>query len=196
MALKINPFDECPVYETKHFIFKLVAEEDAEDLFICYSDPITLKHMNNDNCNGEWRPKSANELKNAWQKDYENRTFLRWSVKDKNNSRVIGTIEIAPLPWGKWFFGNEKPIGILRIDLLSSYEKQEFFTEIIYLMSTKIANDFEVDKIIMKAFPDEPEKVNALLLNNFYPDINKEIEYDDYYIKIYIINLNGETDND
>jgi hypothetical protein len=181
---KKNPFDECPIYETEHFIFRLVNEEDAEDLFICYSDPKTLKHMNNDNCAGEWHPKSADELKYAWQSDYERREFVRWSIKDKYTGSVIGTIEIAPLPWGKWFFGDEPPIGILRIDLLSSFEKQEFFYEIIGLMATEIADDFEVNKIIMKAPPDEPEKVNALILNQFYPDTNKEIKYDHYYIKL------------
>jgi RimJ/RimL family protein N-acetyltransferase len=64
----MNPFDECPIYETKHFTFKRVCEEDAEDLFICYSDPVTLKHMNNDNCSGEWRPASADELKTHGRK--------------------------------------------------------------------------------------------------------------------------------
>lgn len=182
--MKKNPFDECPVYETENFIFRLVNKDDAEDLFICYTDPITLKHMNNDNCPGEWCPKSADELKNAWQKDYENRTFIRWSIKYKNTNKVIGTIEIAPLPWGKWFFGAEPPVGILRLDLLSSFEKQEVFWEIIHMMSTELADDFEVRKIIMKAPPDEPEKVNALILNYFYPDTKKEFRYNDYYIKI------------
>ena len=181
---KVNPFDECPVYETEHFIFKRVSEEDAEDLFICYSDPITLKHMNNDNCNGEWHPTSADELKNAWQKDYERRTFIRWSIKYKNTDKVIGTIEIAPLPWGKWFFGSETPIGILRLDLLSSFEKQEVFSEIINMMATELANDFEVHKIIMKAPPNEPERVNALISNHFYSDTKKEFKYDNYYIRI------------
>ena len=181
---KVNPFDECPVYETEHFVFSLVCEEDAEDLFVCYSDPITLKHMNNDNCGGEWHPKSSDELKNAWQKDYERRTFLRWSVKYKNTGRAIGTIEIAPLPWGRWFFGTEPPVGILRIDLLSSFEKQAFFSEIIHLMATEIADDFEVNKVIMKAPPDEPERVNALISNHFHFDSNNEIGYDHYYIRI------------
>lgn len=180
---KVNPFDECPVYETEDFIFKLVNQDDAEDLFICYTDPITLKHMNNDNCSGEWRLKSADELKNAWQKDYENRTFIRWSIKCKSTGKVIGTIEIAPLPWGKWFFGAEPPIGILRLDLLSSFEKPEVFSEIIHMMSTQLADDFEVNKVIMKALPEEPEKVSALLSNHFHPDTVNEFQYDNYYIK-------------
>ncbi len=181
---KPNPFDECPVYETQHFIFKRVCEDDAEDLFICYTDSITLKHMNNDNCPGEWRPEASDELKHAWQRDYENRTFLRWSIHEKSVGKVIGTIEIAPLPWGQWFFGEEPPVGILRIDLLSMYEKEEVFSEIISLMSTELSDDFEVNKIIMKAPPDEPARFNALISNGFYPDINKECKYDHYYIRV------------
>jgi len=180
---KINPFDECPIYETEHFIFRLVNETDAKDLFICYSDPITLKHMNNDNCNGEWHPKSADELKNAWQRDYELRHFLRWSIKNKETDKIIGTIEIAPLPWGKWFFGKEPPIGILRLDLLSVYEQEMIFIEIIGLMGTELANDFEVNQVIMKALPNESGKVNALIKNQFIPYELPDFPYKHYYMK-------------
>ena len=180
---KVNPFDECPIYETAHFIFRLVNEEDAEDLFICYSDPITLQHMNNDNCNGEWRPTSSEELKYAWKKDYERRTFLRWSIKDKIVGKVVGTIEIAPLPWGRWFFGQETPIGILRIDILSTYEKETVFVEIITLMSFELANDFEVNQVIMKALPEESEKASALLQNQFCPYTKASFPYSHYYMK-------------
>jgi len=180
---KPNPFDECPVYETKHFIYRRVSEADAEDLFICYSDPVTLSHMNNDNCKGEWRPASADELKNAWQKDYERRVFIRWSIKDKNTGRVVGTIEIAPLPWGRWFFGKETPIGILRLDLLSGYEQDAVFVEIIGMVASELANDFEVDQVIMKATPDEPGRVNALIINQFRPYTLENFPYKYYYMK-------------
>ncbi len=181
---KINPFDECPIYETENFIFRLVNENDADDLFVVYTDPITLKHENRDGFSGEWNLKSADELKNVWQKEYKNREFVRWSIINKEISRVIGTIEIAPIPWGKWFFGPEAPIGILRVDLLSSFEKQEYFTEIINMMATKLADDFEVTKIIMKSPPNQPNKVNALILNHFHPYTSEEFKYDDYYIRI------------
>jgi hypothetical protein len=183
MQKKVNPFDECPVYETENFIFKLVNEDDAEDLFVCYSDPVTLKHMNNDNCKGEWRPATADELKHAWQKDYERRTFIRWSIKDRNTGKVIGTIEIAPLPWGRWFFGKKKPVGILRIDILSIYEKEAVFIEITKLMASKLANDMEVNQVIIKAPPDETEKVNALIKNQFIPYTLKDFPYEYYYMK-------------
>jgi hypothetical protein len=51
-------------------------------------------------------------------------------------------------------------------------------------MATDLANDFEVTKIIMKAPPDEPDRVNALIANHFYPDNNKEFKYDNYYFKL------------
>ncbi len=184
---KVNPFDECPVYETEHFIFSHVHEKDAEDLLVCYCDPVTLSHMNNDNCNGEFRCASIDVMKNAirlWRMEYERRTFLRWSVISKENGKAIGTIEIAPLPWGKWFFGEETPIGILRVDLLSSYEQEANYAEIIRLMASKLANDFEVNQVIMKAPPDEPCKVSALVANRFQPD--QGFSFDHYYVRTVI----------
>jgi RimJ/RimL family protein N-acetyltransferase len=183
---KVNPFDECPIYETENFTYRLVNDNDTEDLFICYSDPVTLSHMNNDNCNGEFRCASIDIMKDAirrWQKDYERRTFLRWSLIKKNIGKAIGTIEIAPLPWGKWFFGKETPVGILRIDLLSKYEQESIFTEIVGLMTTELANDFEVNQVIMKAPPNEQEKINALVINQFHPYILTDFPYEHYYMK-------------
>ena len=183
---KTNPFDECPIYETKSFTYRLVNNDDAEDLFVCYSDLVTLSHMNNDNCNGEFHCASIDVMKDAirrWQKDYERKTFLRWSIISKDIGKAIGTIEIAPLPWGKWFFGKEPPIGILRIDLLSDYEQEAFFTEIICLMASEMADDFEVNQVIIKAPPDEPEKVKALIANQFNPCTLKNFLYEHYYTK-------------
>jgi hypothetical protein len=169
---KANPFDECPVYETGQFRYRLVREEDAEDLFLCYCDPVTWSHMNADNCNGKPQRMTRERMKDwirLWQRDYQRRTFLRWSVLCKDTGKAAGTMEIAPLPWGRWFFGTPPPIGILRMDLLSVFERQEVLSEIIGLMASELANDFEVNQVIMKAPPDEPEKVNALLANQFQP---------------------------
>lgn len=183
---KINPFDECPVYETKSFILSLISLDDAEDLFVCYSDPITLSHMNNDNCSGEFMCPTVDVMRNAinsWLAEYENRTFVRWSVKDKESKKVVGTIEIAPLPWGRWFFGEEKPNGILRIDLLSDYEKEEAFIELVGIIASELANDFEVNQVIMKAVPEEVGKVNALIKNNFQPYVLTDFPFKHYYIR-------------
>ncbi len=183
---KANPFDECPVYETEHFIYSFIDENDAEDLFACYSDPVTLSHMNNDNCSGEFRCASIDVMKDAircWQEEYERRTFIRWSIKDKDTGKGIGTIEIAPLPWGKWFFGKETPIGILRIDLLSVYEQEANFVEIIRLLASELANDFEVSQVIMKAPPDELSKVNALATNQFQPYGKGAFRFEHYFVK-------------
>jgi RimJ/RimL family protein N-acetyltransferase len=181
MTTKPNPFDECPVYETEHFICALVSPDDAEDLFAVYTDPVTLSHTNNDNCSGEWRLKSPDEIKNAWQEDYKQRQFVRWSVKDKTLNKAIGTIEIAPIPWGRWFFSDVPPIGILRLDLRSDYENKAAFTEIYALMGSELASDFAVKQVITKAPPDEPDRIAALTANGFTPYETEEYKY--YYIK-------------
>ena len=77
----------------------------------------------------------------------------------------------------------EPPIGILRLDLLSTYEQETIFTEIIRLMGTELANDFEVNQVIMKAPPDEPERINALVANHFKPYAFEKFPHKNYYMK-------------
>jgi hypothetical protein len=102
-------------------------------------------------------------------------------VKDKTENKAIGTIEIAPLPWGRWFFGDVPPIGILRLDLRSDYESKAVFKEIYALMGSELASDFDVKQVITKAPPDEPNRIAALLANAFVPYETKKYEY--YYMK-------------
>ena len=183
---KANPFDECPVYETERFTCRLVHEDDAEDLFLCYSDPVTASHANGDNCKGAFRCTSAGVMKDwicGWRNAYAQRTFVRWSVIDKGTGKAVGTMEIAPLPWGRWFFGKQTPIGILRLDLLSACEQYAVFDQLVGMMATALANDFAVNQVIMKALPGEQEKVSALTANQFQPYALKNSTRQHYYIR-------------
>lgn len=51
---KANLFDNCPIYETEKMEFTKVKLEDSDDLFEVYSDLVTRRHINNDNCGDEW----------------------------------------------------------------------------------------------------------------------------------------------
>jgi hypothetical protein len=42
----INPFDECPIYESQFFSFRLVEETDAKSLLSSYSDPVSAPIFN------------------------------------------------------------------------------------------------------------------------------------------------------
>ena len=67
--------------------------------------------------------------------------------------------------------------------MLSIYEQETIFTEIIGLMGSELANDFEVNQVIMKAPPDEPERANALIANQFQSYIIENSPYMHYYTK-------------
>ena len=66
---------------------------------------------------------------------------------------------------------------------LQAHEKESVLIEITELMATEIANDFEVNQVIIKAPPDEPEKVNAVVKNSFTPYVLKDFSYPHYYTK-------------
>ena len=50
----MNPFLDCPVYETEHFIIRKLKREDAEALFSCYSDPDAARFFNGDCCGDDF----------------------------------------------------------------------------------------------------------------------------------------------
>ena len=64
----------------------------------------------------------------------------------------------------------------------SLYEKEPVFLEIIGLAATKLADDFEVDQIMVKATPAEAEKVDALICHQFRPYKPVSFPFDHYYL--------------
>lgn len=182
-----NPFEKCPVYETDNLIFTMVKEEDAEELFHCYSDPITLSHMNNDNCGGEWDVSNIDIVKKGirgWVKEFEDKFYIRWSVTYKYTKRIIGTIEIAPIPNTTRFLDGVCENGILRIDIISIFENEQIFTEILKMTTENFYKDFHIKNIVMKAKKDDCPRTFALKNNGFHMYEEKSIiKYDDYYFK-------------
>ncbi|MNE30751.1 hypothetical protein D3C80_1242830 [compost metagenome] len=184
---RINPFEKCPVYETESLLFTLVKEEDAIDLFECYSDPITKGHMNNDNCGGIWDFYGIEPVFRAirgWIEVFKEKFFIRWSVTDKATHKIIGTIEIAPIPNTTRFLDGECKLGILRMDMISSSEKESVFTEILNMATHHFFNDFAIEEIITKAEKIDAPRVLALKSCMFSEVPDKTIlPYQDYYIK-------------
>ncbi|WP_379163067.1 GNAT family N-acetyltransferase [Paenibacillus sp. sgz5001063] len=183
----MNPFEHCPIYETDHLVFTKVKEEDAKDLFECYSDPITKGHMNNDNCGGEWDCPSIDNVRqgiNAWNKEFDARFFIRWSVRYKQLNKVIGTIELAPIPNTTRFLDGVCQSGILRIDIISSFEDRAIFSEILQIVTDHFYIDFGIDNIITKVTTDDIERIQAVEDNHFIKlEDNPFIPFDNYYLK-------------
>lgn len=181
-----NPFDKCPVYETNNLMFTKVKKEDAADLFECYSDPITMSRMNNDNCGGVWDMHNIDTVIKGikgWKQEFDDRFYIRWSVNHKKISKIIGTIEIAPIPNTTRFWDGVCQTGILRIDIISSLESEAVFSEILKMVTDNFFTDFNIKNIIIKATQDDIQRILALRNNNFDILENNSFPYSDYFIK-------------
>ena len=93
----MNPYEKCPVYETKHFILRMVTMEDAQDLLCCYSDRKAVVRMNADNCGTDFYFAAPDEMKAyiaIWLQEYTQGAYVRFAVVDRETGRAIGTAEI------------------------------------------------------------------------------------------------------
>ncbi|MCE5323762.1 GNAT family N-acetyltransferase [bacterium] len=152
----ITVYNNCPVYESDHFRLRLVDENDAHDLLECYSDPSAVRLMNADNCTCDFYFQTPDEMQDSireWIGSYKQCDFIRFSIIDRHSDKAVGTIEM---------FDKTQDIGILRLDLRSTYEKSEHLLEIIELSTEKFYEAFGVKKILTKAIAEAAERIGAL----------------------------------
>jgi len=171
----MNPYEVCPVFEIESFMLRLVAEEDAEDLLTCYADTKAQKFFNCDKCTGDfcmYRKEDIQQCIKAWLWAYSQQEYVRFSVIDKSLSKAVGTVEMFG------YIGKYKTkTGILRVDVASAYEKEQYLIEIFRLCNENFFDLFEVDTISTKAIPEAIERRNALVKINFYQSSSYEREH-------------------
>lgn len=181
---KQNPYEKCPIYETNSFILRLVQESDAEDLLECYSDCISTKFFNSDNCTSNFIYHSLDEMNNCiqfWIQSYENQCFIRFSIIDKKINKAIGTIEFFAK---EDTFENFGKVGVLRIDFVSKYELDTLITEILNVTKDNFYKVFKVNHIITKAIPEAEQRVMALRGSGYKELKNNPImPFNSYYIR-------------
>ena len=178
---KPNPYSVLPNYESKHFLLRFVSLEDTVDLLECYQDPKAYALFNSDNCNTDFVFKTADELKKYiefWIRSYEKKEFVRFSIVDKALEKAVGTIEIFGM-----IGAYHSPVGILRLDICSQYEKVAFLNELLQI-ADGFFYEFGCEKIVTKAVPHAFKRIEALTQNGYiaYP-ANEEWGRKDYYIK-------------
>lgn len=152
-------YKECPDFETEHFHIRLVQLEDAESLVGCYSDSKSQELFNADNCIGDFRIQTINSMReclSAWLKAYEQEEFIRFAIVDKTLHKAVGTIEM---------FGGD--IGILRIDIMSSYEEELYLNEIVDTCIKNFYNLFSVKIIATKAIEKAQNRIKVLCEEGF-----------------------------
>jgi len=174
-----SPYKNCPVYETRNFILRLISESDAEDLLVCYSDPKAQELFNIDNFSHDCTFSTVNELSNCiefWLEEYSKEAYVRFCIVDKSLCKAIGTIEM--------FNMNDKQepdIGILRVDIASNYENNFFLRELLAVCIEHFYSLFNVCNIITKAIPQASERIKALQEAGFHlAEIDNR---ENYYIR-------------
>lgn len=173
----VNPYKTCHAYETQDFIIRLISENDAEDLLQCYKDVKSRIFFNSDRCISDFSFNTPDEMLNAikgWILCYEREEFIRYSIVCKKNDIAIGTIEMF-----KTVGSDNISTGILRLDIVSRYEKENYLYEIINLCSKCFFNNFDVSIIITKAIPEAKERVRSLTALGF--EKYHHPERDNYY---------------
>lgn len=130
----VSPYEKCPVYENEKYLLRFVEAADAPDLLLVYSDEKAVPFFNSDNCNGDdFHYTSLERMQSAiefWQREYQKKYYVRWTIIDKGNNCAIGTIELFNRKSEDYF--NE--CGLLRLDLRSDYENTENIFEILSLI--------------------------------------------------------------
>lgn len=178
----------CPEFENKRFKLRFVSIDDCDDLLKVYSDKKSVPLFNSDNCDGDdFYYTTRERMKQAldyWKFEYDRRGFVRWSIIDKKDNTVTGTIELFHRD-SKDYFTN---CGLLRLDLRSDYETKDNIVDILKLIIDRTYLLFECNMIATRALPVASERINALNKLNFVSTENKLIghdgtEYSSYYIK-------------
>ena len=179
-----DPYLACPVYDTAHFHLRLVQENDAEDLFACYSHPDAQQFFNDDNCTSDFRFSTVVEMRACiivWLSSYERREYIRFAVLDPSADRAVGTIEMFCDPRWKMTYGTAG--GCFRMDLLPEYETIGFLSELIHLASDRFFALFSTERILVKAIPEATARRAALEKFGFLPYEVNHPTYRNYYAK-------------
>lgn len=159
----MNIYEHCPTLENDTFLIRLIEQKDSVDLIEVYGDKLVLPFFNSDNCHGSnFYCSNMTDMENTikyWLIEYhEYKGFVRFSIVDKQQNKVIGTIEMFKRIANDFY----TDCGLLRLDLKRDYENQESMEQILSIVSTPFFSWFECDKIATKAPGYAVERIEAL----------------------------------
>lgn len=183
----MNIYKECPVLQDDKFVLRPVESGDLTDLLKVYSDIKSVPLFNSDNCHGDdFYYTTVEKMKQAldfWREAYQNGWFVRLAIVDKCTNKAVGTIEEFHRD-SEDFFNN---CGLLRLDLLSDYERSREIKDIVSLISVPSFELFGCNMIATKAIAAATERIEALQSLGFEKSREPLIGHDgtkyyDYYI--------------
>ena len=181
---QINVFEECPVYQSEHFLLRKMDMQDAEGLFQCYSNPESVKYFNGDCCGDDFYYTDFSQFVKCmefWESRYKEKDFVRFTIRDIELEKVIGMAEVCP---SYKYSADGHCIGILRLDLLSEYEAGRDIQELLELILEQVYIDFRVHCVLMKAQENALIRRNVLKSLHFVPAQEEcSIPFKDYFIR-------------
>jgi len=181
----LNPYNNCPTYETGRFIIRLVQEGDAQDLLACYADPQSAPFFNSDNCTSNFVFTTLEEMSACigfWLGEYARGGYVRFSIVDRLRQAAVGTIECFARPGSSDNYGRT---GMLRIDLASAYETADAIAEILVVVDAYFFDLFGVQSMITKSIPAARERTAALQRARYQLlDDQTIIHFADYWVKV------------
>ena len=143
-------YELCPKFENDRWLLRLVEKGDATDLLEVYRDKNALPFFNSDNCEGDnfYYPtkERMEQAIDFWLTSYREKWFVRWTIIDKTILKAVGTIELFHRNATDMFHN----VGVLRLDLGSSYEKSEIIKEILSIIVTPAYALFDCHEVISK----------------------------------------------
>jgi RimJ/RimL family protein N-acetyltransferase len=183
--MTFDPYQQCPIYQSKHFLLRLVAPTDAQDLLSCYSDPLAAPLFNSDNCTSDFIYHTHEEMQdciNFWLDEYAKGYYIRFSIIDTSTQKAIGTIECFTK---QETYKKFKKVAVLRLDLVSAYETTAILSELLQLIDKHFFDCFTVNTIITKAVPLSQARISVLSEMGYIKlNPNPIMPYPDYYAKI------------
>ena len=146
----MNIYEACPVLQNEKYIIRPVRSEDLNALLKVYGDVKAVPFFNSDNCHGDnfYYP-SRERMEQAvdfWCEAYQKGWFVRWTVIDRQEDKAVGSVEMFHRTAEDAFDG----VGVLRLDVGSSYEKKEVLGELFGIIIPPAYELFGCDEIITK----------------------------------------------
>jgi RimJ/RimL family protein N-acetyltransferase len=177
---RADPYIQCPTFENERFLLRLVEPTDAEDLLLVYADPNAqdiLTDCSAWNCDFGYGAKDLTAMQDCigkWIASYENHSFVRMTIFDKQNQKAVGTIEAYRRAEGSFCGGKI----CLRLDLHSDYEEEKSIDELLSLIVKYGIKTFGADGIVTRATPIVVKRIKALVKNGFI--LSDETLHDDH----------------
>lgn len=162
----MNVYQTCPTFITPRFTLRLVQADDAPGLLAVYSDRDAQPYFNADNCTSSFRYSTLQQMQECvamWLWSYEHGYFVRWSIL--YGEKPIGTVEMFRRDDGD----DGRGCGVLRMDLMSRYEFEDVFDELLYTVLQPMHEHFGCGTVLTKAPGFALQRQAALRAHGFKP---------------------------